>query len=408
MLRNKIYDFLVFVSGSDKDVLEICQKSEHTKHAMYGALILVPAILGFVSMSYAISTISSKPYVFLTAGALWGIIVMIIDRFIVSSYRKVPLIEDSDFWHHLFAAWGAVLSRIILAAVIGIAVGHPLVLWYFDDVIQDELRKEKIKKYQDFENSAKGNVNNIRSEYERISRKVDEENRLYLLEMTGGKGEMVSGVAGEGPLAKRAELQAAIYTAQRDSVQKILDTENLKAKSEAEKNKNNLDAQNVGYMSKDQALEELIKEKGWEIEGKRYFIIFCFVLLDTIVVVLKAGLRAGPYDFLLTEKERSDINNNVIGKIVWKQKDKVKIDKDYDNRLEHEIEKEYDIFKEKQNKRADFEKLSIQKEYELKTVHENNLFEINKAYAQEQYNELLKEFKDSDIFNELSRKINKV
>jgi len=181
--------------------------------------------------------------------------------------------------------------------------------------------------------------------------------------------------------------------------------ENAKAKSEVDKNKKNLDAINVGYMSKDQALENLKKKKGWEITGKQYFIIFCFVLLDTIVVVLKAGLRPGPYDYMLTEKERSIIADKLKERIVWKKRNDVAINKDYDNRLLKEIENDFKIFEIEQNERVAFKKTVIRKEYALKTMHENNLFEINKAYAQERYNELIIEFSDPNIRSELLKKI---
>jgi len=406
MWKDRIYNIPVFLSGSDKDILKECKmRGEHIKHAMYGALILIPAILGFVSMSYAVSTISKQPYIYLFAGALWGFTVMVIDRFIVSSYRKIPLNEDSDFWHHLFGTWGAVLSRIILAAVIGIAVGHPLVLWYFDDVIQDELRKEKIVNYQGFENSAQNKVKNINSEYQKTRMKWEEANVLFLQEMNGVSGGLASGRAGYGTLAKRAESHVNLYKSQLDSLQNIMKFENAKAKSEVDKNKKNLDAINVGYMSKDQALENLKKKKGWEITGKQYFIIFCFVLLDTIVVVLKAGLRPGPYDYMLTEKERSIIADKLKERIVWKKRNDVAINKDYDNRLLKEIENDFKIFEIEQNERVAFKKTVIRKEYALKTMHENNLFEINKAYAQERYNELIIEFSDPNIRSELLKKI---
>jgi hypothetical protein len=97
-------------------------------------------------------------------------------------------------------------------------------------------------------------------------------------------------------------------------------------------------------------------------------------------------------DFEIFQKEQQR-------KVVEWEKDKAELDKK--RALEEKIESE------KKAKYYESETLAIEKENELKKMHENNLFEINKAYAQEQYNELLKEFRNPDILSELLQKINR-
>ena len=82
------YRFLILCAGSDEDILKRCPRSEHIKHAGFGALVLVPATLGLFSMTYAISTFVKSPYLYILAGLTWAVIVFIFDRFIISSFRK--------------------------------------------------------------------------------------------------------------------------------------------------------------------------------------------------------------------------------------------------------------------------------------------------------------------------------
>ena len=60
-----------WLAGADKNILNKCSNSEKTKIAGFGTLVLIPAIVGLFSMTYAISTITSiKSLYFL--GVLFG------------------------------------------------------------------------------------------------------------------------------------------------------------------------------------------------------------------------------------------------------------------------------------------------------------------------------------------------
>ena len=87
-LKKPLYNFFVWAAGSDREVLDRCGQSEHIKHAGYGGLVLVPALLGLFSMVYAISTLTDKWWVYTSAGIVWAAIVFVFDRFIVSTFRK--------------------------------------------------------------------------------------------------------------------------------------------------------------------------------------------------------------------------------------------------------------------------------------------------------------------------------
>ena len=87
-MKDFIYKILIWLAGSDKDILEKCPRSEHIKHGLYGVLVLVPATLALFAMTYAISTFTKHWYIYVPAGVIWSIIVLFFDKFIVSTFRK--------------------------------------------------------------------------------------------------------------------------------------------------------------------------------------------------------------------------------------------------------------------------------------------------------------------------------
>src|SRR5690242_9378705 len=101
----------VWLSGADPEILKQCTKlprTERRKFAGFGTLVLIPATLGLFSMGYAISTFSSDPYsinphasdprIYITGAVVWFLIVLAIDRFLVSTLYKSALKTNRDFW----------------------------------------------------------------------------------------------------------------------------------------------------------------------------------------------------------------------------------------------------------------------------------------------------------------------
>lgn len=80
--------FFIWLSGADRVIIDQCTtmgRSERKRFAGLGALVLVPATLGFFSMMYAVSTLTSDPLVYVSAGVLWFLMVAAIDRYILST-----------------------------------------------------------------------------------------------------------------------------------------------------------------------------------------------------------------------------------------------------------------------------------------------------------------------------------
>src|SRR5690348_15253228 len=126
-----MWSAFVWLSGADPDILARCtnlRRSERIRFASLGAMTAIPAVLGTCSMAYAMSTLTHDPRLYLAAGLTWGCIVLIIDRYLVSTVYKSTV-------NKLGGRIGSVLARLLFGLLVGITVSHPLVLLWFNDSI---------------------------------------------------------------------------------------------------------------------------------------------------------------------------------------------------------------------------------------------------------------------------------
>lgn len=304
-----MYEFLVWCSGSNPDVLAKCPRSEHIKHAGYGTLVLIPAILAVFTMTYAISTFTEHWYFYVPAGICWAIIIFFADRFLVSSFRKANnlkapgksqrQLDVQNLRHDLFSF--AFISRFILSAFIGVGIAHPFVLLYFHNDIEQVLNSNKtiaektIRAEHDTNaNQLKGSIA-VQEDYVKCLRK------LLIYEQTDVKINTdcgsTSGIPGYKKRAAtinqqllQAELELNnLY--RRDSLNKGQE-ENLK---QLELAKYHSTFSN-GYIARENALVQLENMEGSNARTVKYFLIAFLVLIDTLAVAWKALAKRGPYD----------------------------------------------------------------------------------------------------------------
>ncbi len=75
-------------AGASIEGLAQCPESEHRKYGFIGAIILLTSLFAMLSGGYALYYIfQSQPYAVAFA-VLWGLFILNLDRFIVSSMRK--------------------------------------------------------------------------------------------------------------------------------------------------------------------------------------------------------------------------------------------------------------------------------------------------------------------------------
>lgn len=321
-MKSKIYRFLILCAGSDEDILQKCPRSEHIKHAGFGALVLVPATLGLFSMTYAISTFISSPYLYILAGLVWAGIVFVFDRFIISSFRKKGSVLK-DVTSLTF------LSRLVFSAFVGIAVAHPLILLYFHESIEVNMNEVAHAKMDSIENvfqlqkkSLQIQVDTIDRNLTGLSDTIHLQEGILHDEIKGAvRGDdRTTGKAGEGPTFKydTAYLNRLYY----DLAQTKKSNETKKAENDialvkldsARSSKITRLTFSHDYLEREKALSRLTDGNSI-IRITTWFLIIFFILVDILPVTWKGLTSKGPYDEYLNETElkiRNDVQENII------------------------------------------------------------------------------------------------
>jgi len=285
----------------------------------YGSLVLVPAILALVSMSYALSTlegVQDQMWIAFVGGAIWSAIIFAFDRFIVSSHRRKT--SDSDELKR-----PAFYLRLSFALLLGIVISHPLVMLYFNGSIADQMEKnlafEKELIYNSFENKILEQEKKsllLDSIYFDKVAKRDQQADIVAKEIDGeviknSKGELqTTGLRGKGPSADNkiehlnkleAELKGMHEENRLEQASLQKEVETLKAKRDSALASFSL---STDYLHQERALEQL-KEGNAIVGMTQWLIIILFVLVDLLPFIFKTFSTYGLYDRVLGEEEEA-------------------------------------------------------------------------------------------------------
>jgi len=126
--------FFITCSGADSNILETCSKGEQNKYAGIGATVFFTAIMAFIASSYALYTVFDNMYTAIFFGLIWGLLIFNLDRFIVSTIKKM-----SSFKSELLQA----SPRILLAIIIAIVISKPLEMKIFEKEINQVLLEHR-------------------------------------------------------------------------------------------------------------------------------------------------------------------------------------------------------------------------------------------------------------------------
>lgn len=122
--------FLIWLSGARQEILAL-SPGDRAKYEGVGSAILVTSSLAGISMLFALRTALELPVVVAFAGgALWGVAIMSLDRWLVVSIQR-----RTRWWVNIVAA----LPRLFLALLFGVVISTPLVLQIFDQEIDSKI-----------------------------------------------------------------------------------------------------------------------------------------------------------------------------------------------------------------------------------------------------------------------------
>lgn len=386
-VKDRVYQLLVLLSGSDYEILEKCTESERKKHAMYGAFVATPALLALFAMTYAISTItgSDKWYIYMPSGLMWSLVVLFFDRFLVATYRKV---SDKNDRKEVVKRFVTLLMRILFAAFVGVVVGHPLVLLIFNDTIEQHFADVQAKSEKQISGVYDNKYNKMKTEIDSLLVRKSELETLLSNETIGSKytgiNRNTTGKAGYGPIAKGIEnnikeLNTRIETLERE----YSDKENELKKREVLDLKKYDDSRSSDYLSRVQALDEIEREDGSPVKVTRWFIMLFFIFVDILPITWKALTKPGLYDQYL-ELGDSDLGEKL-------KVDRYRSEKKRDSDMKN-IENAY-----KNENGNNVEKLKREGDELFASFNEKNLRLLNLLYATERYDELVQLFDNKNV-----------
>ncbi len=133
-MMHSMKHFFFWLSGAGAKTLEQCPNWEQRKYVAFGATVLVPCAFAFIACSYALSTITDKASIIFPVALVWALIILTIDRALVSGYRA-------------FLSWPRKLSqfalRLVVAILMGLTIAHPLVLLLFSDTVSSVIEEDR-------------------------------------------------------------------------------------------------------------------------------------------------------------------------------------------------------------------------------------------------------------------------
>jgi len=290
-----------WAAASDPEILDRVPHGEREKQWGYGTLVVIPAVLGWIAMTYAISTLTSHAWIYLPAGVLWSLIVFAFDRFIVSTFRKSASVID-DIVTPVFA------SRLVFAIFVGVVVAHPLVLLIFSQSIEARIERDRGEQVLAMEETTDQRValteQKIRALEEAIGERESKRDLLQerlVLEIDGIVTGSTTGIPGRGESAKEKERQLAVATSELEEDRARSRTEIGTLRAEIDRLVNDgrtaRDAYSPtdDYLARANALEKLSREEP-HVRKVMIFLILFFVFIDTLPILFKALTAAGPYD----------------------------------------------------------------------------------------------------------------
>jgi len=133
-LIDRLERVFFWLSGASADNLESCPAWERRKYVAFGATVLVPCTFATIACAYALSTLTDNWFIIAPVSLVWAFIILTVDRALLATYRA---------YQNIFRKLAQFSLRIVVAALMGITISHPLTLLLFKDTITSVVEKER-------------------------------------------------------------------------------------------------------------------------------------------------------------------------------------------------------------------------------------------------------------------------
>lgn len=123
-----------WLSGAGAETLDQCPKWEQRKYVAFGATVLVPTVFALIACGYAVSTLTDDWRIIAIVSMAWAFIILTIDRALLATYRSFQRMDRK---------LGQFSLRLVVAALMGITISHPLTLLLFQDTVTSVIEEER-------------------------------------------------------------------------------------------------------------------------------------------------------------------------------------------------------------------------------------------------------------------------
>lgn len=290
---------MLFCSGVTYDIVITCPRFEINKYASIGMTVLLTAMLSVISSFFAFLLIFDSPLIALPISVLWGITILNLDRFLVSTMRS----SDTK-WKEFIKA----VPRIIIAILIAIVITKPLEIKLFSKEISKYLETEKMEMIHQAGIKYKQDLVLLDSKKDLVYKNFQKNIALrdqyydeYKCECLGTCGTKVKGYGIECESRKSRYEQFLIeFNTERlrtDSLFNDLALQELKIKKIIDMEQNQLASiETYGLFDQIRALNQLDNIAS-------FFILLIFGMIEIAPIIAKILTKKGPYDNLILESE---------------------------------------------------------------------------------------------------------
>jgi hypothetical protein len=133
-ILDRIERVFFWLAGASADNLDACPAWERRKYVAFGATVLVPSTFATIACAYALSTLTDNWWIIGIVSLVWAFIILTVDRALLATYRA---------YQNIFRKLSQFSLRIVVAALMGITISHPLTLLLFKDTITSVIEAER-------------------------------------------------------------------------------------------------------------------------------------------------------------------------------------------------------------------------------------------------------------------------
>lgn len=207
-LLDRVERVFFWLSAASSDNLDACPAWERRKYVAFGATVLVPSTFAIIACAYALSTLTDNWLIIAPVSLVWSFIILTVDRALLATYRA---------YQSFFRKAAQFGLRMVVAALMGITISHPLTLLLFKDTIASVVEKHRQGEIEEARETSKQQKAEVAARIvpleAEIAKQRDNWNATFSAKFLDENGKPVEKPLTDDEKAAKAEREAKIAEA---------------------------------------------------------------------------------------------------------------------------------------------------------------------------------------------------